>query len=131
MVKTAIAAFSMAHRGRISCGDVIRCVFDLSREEWKVYRFILSRGPLRVERVAKFLGKDRSTAYRELQKLINCGICYKEPNNLKEGGYYFLYYSMPLEELKREAEECVERTYRLLKEAIRRGFDMEDLEAEE
>lgn len=130
MARNAIAAFSMAHRGKISCGDVIRCVFDLDREEWRIYRFVLKNGPLRVERVAKFIGKDRSTAYRELQKLIRCGICYRESSNIREGGYYFLYYSMPLEELKREAEDCVDRTYRLLKDAIKRGFDESNIEAE-
>ena len=106
----------------LSCGEVIKCVLDITDEGWNIYHFIDRNGPVRVDRIGELLGKDRSTAYRELQKLCNCGICHKEPANLKEGGYYFLYHARSMEEIKRETEQCIDATYRKLKEAINDTF---------
>ena len=106
----------------ISCEEVIKCVLDISADGWNIYHFIEKEGPIRVDRVAEFLGKDRSTAYRELQKLITCGICLKEQATLKEGGYYFLYRSRSMDEIKRETERCIDVTYIQLKDAIQGNF---------
>ncbi len=117
-----VNAFTRSDIKGISCEEVIKCVLDISEEGWNIYHFLEHEGPLRVDKVGDFLGKDRSTAYRELQKLINCGICYKEPTNIKEGGYYFLYYSRPVDEIKRETERCLDATYSQLKRAIQDNF---------
>lgn len=117
-----VRAFIRNGQQGISSEEVIRCVMDISVEGWNIYHFIEREGPIRVERVAEFLGKDRSTAHRELQKLITCGICLKEPANLKEGGYYFLYRSRAIEEIKQETERCIDTTYAQLKHAIQGNF---------
>jgi predicted transcriptional regulator len=115
-------AFITENQQGISCDEVIKCVLDITGEGWNIFHFIHQNGPVRVDRIAEFLGKDRSTAYRELQKLCNCGICHKEPANLKEGGYYFLYHARPMEDIKKITERCIDATYKSLKEAINENF---------
>ena len=115
-------AFVRDNQKGVSCDEVIKCVLDITSEGWNIYHFIEKNGPVRVDRIAEFLEKDRSTAYREVQKLCNCGICHKEPANLKEGGYYFLYQARSMEEIKQETERCIDATYRQLKDAINENF---------
>jgi len=119
MNKQGMAAFTRNHGSSISCEEVIKCVLEISDEGWNIYHHIINHGPVRVEEIATFLRKDRSTAYRELQKLIDCGVCYKESNNLREGGYYYLYHSNPIDELMKETETCIDQIYTMLKEAVK------------
>lgn len=122
MTRTAINAFIKEQRAVYSCEDVVRCVLELNSEQMDIYRHIAVHGPSRVDEVAQYIGKDRSTAYRELQKLIQCGLCYKESTPMKEGGYYFLYHSRSMNDIRKETMNCIQNTYTKLMNAIRTGF---------
>ncbi len=122
MTRTAINAFIKDQKTAYSCEDVVRCVLKLNSEQMDIYRHIAVNGPKRVDEVAQYIGKDRSTAYRELQKLIQCGLCYKESTPMKEGGYFFLYHSRSMDTIRHETENCIQNTYRKLMNAIRTGF---------
>lgn len=117
-----IKAFTGTHRSEICCEDVIKRVLEISEEGWNIYHYIERHGQIRVERVAEFLAKDRSTAYRELEKLVNCGICRKERTTIKEGGYYFLYRARSISEIRDETERCIDATYEQLKQAMQKNL---------
>lgn len=122
MEGSALKAFTKSPSDGIACEDVIKCVLAISEEGWGIFHHLVKKGPTRVDDVAEYLGKDRSTAYRELHKLINCGICTKEQNSIKEGGYYFLYQSKDVEKIREETEKCIDATYDQLKQAIKSNF---------
>jgi predicted transcriptional regulator len=89
------------------CEDMLQCVFNLNPLEVKVYRLLLSEGPLMAEEVAERVEKDPSTAYRCLRSLMACRICYKEQRNRQAGGYHFLYFAEGPDEVRKKLKECL------------------------
>ena len=95
-----------------TCQDVIQCIFGLGDLDITIYRLLVEHGEMRADRMARLIRKDRSTAYRGLQRLTACGLCVKEKRYREEGGYYHIYRAVPPEAMKNQARECVERWYR-------------------
>jgi predicted transcriptional regulator len=105
-----------------SCKDIVKCVYSLNDLEVEVYKATVRRGPARADELADFIGKERSTVYRSLQKLISCGMCYRESKSLEKGGYYHVYSAIPKEELISKMEKCVEEWNKRMRESLDR-FD--------
>jgi|YelNatPaOPRAMG01_1025707.scaffolds.fasta_scaffold30468_8 predicted transcriptional regulator len=101
-----------------TCQDVIKCAFNLNDFEILVYKKLSEHGPTSANKLAQILKKERSSVYRALQKLVACGICYRETKGIERGGYYHLYTAINRKELKKKLEECVENWYLKLKEAL-------------
>ena len=91
-----------------SCTDLLRCMYNLSDMDMEVLRLLLAEGPFRAEDLAERLGKDRSTVYRSLQKLVSCQVISKETKSLERGGYYHVYATVPRDVLRERLEHCVE-----------------------
>ncbi|MFW5927998.1 MAG: helix-turn-helix domain-containing protein, partial [Thermoplasmatota archaeon] len=109
----------------INCNNVMECLYNLSDLDKKIL-FILSDGEeLRSSEIAEKINKDQSTAYRSLEKLLNCGLIYKEKQTIRNGGYYFLYSRRPISKIKEEAFECIEKWYEDMKDAVE---ELEDFE---
>jgi predicted transcriptional regulator len=82
----------------------------------EIYKSVARSGPIRADDLAEKVGKDRSTVYRALQKLMSCGMCFRETKNLEKGGYYHVYGAIPWDILKKRLEQCVQDWYsRMLK----------------
>ncbi|MFP4185798.1 MAG: helix-turn-helix domain-containing protein [Thermoplasmata archaeon] len=108
----------------IDTENVLECLYDLSDLEREILSLLSGGEELRSSDIAKKIDKDQSTAYRALEKLSECGLIYKEKQNIRNGGYYFLYSRRPLEKIKEEARETVERWHQEVIEAIE---ELEDL----
>lgn len=91
-----------------SCTDLLRCMYNLSDMDMEVLRLLLAEGPFRAEDLAERLGKDRSTVYRSLQKLVSCQVISKETKSLERGGYYHVYATVPRDVLRERLEHCIE-----------------------
>ncbi len=102
----------------IGCSTVLECLYDLADIDKKVFSFLKDGGEYRAKEVAEKMERDQSTAYRSLERLVDCGMVYKEKNNIRNGGYYFLYSARPLDLIKEEALECLEKWYERMKESI-------------
>jgi predicted transcriptional regulator len=68
---------------------------------------LVKSGPKKPDQLAKKMKKDQTTVYRSLQKLISCGICFREKKNLKRGGYYHVYTAISPEVLKKKISDCI------------------------
>jgi predicted transcriptional regulator len=101
-----------------SCQDLMRCAYNLKEFELEVYRRLSQTGPVRADDLAKILGKERSTVYRALQKLMSCGMCYRETKALERGGYYHVYAAVDRTELRKKLEHCVENWHEKMKQAL-------------
>jgi len=99
--------------------NVIECIYDLSDLDKEILSMLSGEEELRSSEIAERINKDQSTAYRSLEKLSKCGLIYKEKHNIRNGGYYFLYSARPLEKIKEEAIESVDRWYEDVVEAIK------------
>jgi predicted transcriptional regulator len=90
-----------------SCTDLLRCMYNLSDMDMEALRLLLAGGPFKAEDLAERLGRDRSTVYRSLQKMVSCQVISKETRSLERGGYYHVYAAVPREVLKERLEHCI------------------------
>ncbi|QLH74453.1 MAG: helix-turn-helix domain-containing protein [Methanomassiliicoccales archaeon] len=107
-----------------SCQDLVQCAYSLNEFEVQVYNRLLELGPMRADDLADRMGKDRSTVYRALQKMMSCGICFRETKSIERGGYYHVYRAIGKEELKVKLRACVENWYSSMQQILER-FDLE------
>jgi len=101
------------------CDEIIKKIFNLTQRDIEVYQKLRELGGARADELARCLNKERSTVYRSLQKLAECGICRKLTKTLEKGGYYHLYRCVDPSQVKRLAEECIEQWYKSMKETIK------------
>ena len=66
-----------------------------------------NNNPMTLEQVANQVNRDKSTAFRSLQKLVSLGIVMKETRTIKEGGYYHAYGAIDMESFRTETEKRV------------------------
>lgn len=105
---------------RLSCSDVVQCAYSLGEQEVRTYETLNNLGPSRVEEVAASLEREASVVYRNLQKLLSCGIVTKEKRTIAGGGYFFVYKAAPKAQVKASLNRCVDDWYRQMKAAIER-----------
>lgn len=103
----------------LSCGDVISCVFDFNDLDLNVYKKLREIGESRTDILAKKLKKERSTVYRSLQKLTNCGLCSKKTKKIAKGGYYHTYSCIDAKIVQNKLESCIDEWYLTMKEKVR------------
>jgi len=108
--------------GHATCQDLVQCAFKLNEFEVSVYRKLLEIGPNRADELAEALNKDRSTVYRSLQKLLSCGLSYRETKSLERGGYFHIYIALSKEKLRERLELCVKEWYDHMRSLLAR-FD--------
>jgi predicted transcriptional regulator len=103
-----------------TCHDLVQCAFSLGEFEVEVYYKLIDSGPLRADELASKIGKDRSTVYRALQKLMTCGMVYRETKNIDRGGYYHVYKAISKDMLRGRLEKCVEDWYSHMQDVLRK-----------
>lgn len=90
------------------CKDLVQCAFSLNEFEIEVYKSAAAHGPIRADDLADRMGRDRSTVYRALQRLLTCGMVFRETRSLDKGGYFHVYQGIDRAELRTKLERCVD-----------------------
>ena len=76
----------------LQCIDLLECAHGLKELDRTVFRLLVTADePLTVDDVADGIGRDRSTAYRSISRLLDTGFVTKEQRNYESGGYYYVY----------------------------------------
>ncbi|RQG87973.1 MarR family transcriptional regulator [Natrarchaeobius halalkaliphilus] len=77
----------------MQCEGLLECIHGLKQLDKDCYRAMVeSDGPLTIDEVAERVDRERSTAYRAIQRLLQSGFIQKEQINYDQGGYYHVYY---------------------------------------
>lgn len=105
------------------CKDIVQCAFSLNDFEVEVFRAASKHGPVRADELADGMGRDRSTVYRALQKLMSCGMVHRDTRSLEKGGYYHVYEAIDLGILRSKLEQCVDDWNRRMHDALARFED--------
>jgi predicted transcriptional regulator len=100
------------------CKDLVQCAFSLNEFEVEVFNRLTDAGAKRADDLADLMGKDRSTIYRALQKLMTCGMCFRETKSIERGGYYHVYRAISRDELKQKLERCVDDWYGKMQQVL-------------
>ena len=109
---------------RSKCDDILQCVLSLNTLEVITYKTLVKKGPMKADELGEILGKDRSTAYRCLKRLILCGLCIKETHHMERGGHYHVYTAVPPTKVKSKLKDYTDNWYQDMCEAIE-GFPYE------
>ncbi|MFC6615427.1 helix-turn-helix domain-containing protein [Halopenitus salinus] len=76
----------------MECEGLLECFHGLKQLDRECFRALVDAGePLTVDEVAEAVDRERSTAYRAVQRLLQTGFIQKEQVNYDQGGYYHVY----------------------------------------
>ena len=74
------------------CEGLLECFHGLKQLDKRVFRELVQTGtPLTIDEIAEEVDRERSTAYRSVQRLLQAGFIQKEQVNYDQGGYYHVY----------------------------------------
>ncbi|WP_336037712.1 helix-turn-helix domain-containing protein [Halobacterium yunchengense] len=76
----------------MECEGLLECFHGLKHLDKEVFRTLVATDdPLTVDEIAEAVDRERSTAYRAVQRLLKAGFIQKEQVNYDQGGYYHVY----------------------------------------
>ncbi len=79
-------------RQDMACEGLLRCFHGLTKLDEECFLALVEADePLTVDEVADAVDRERSTAYRAVQRLLQTGFVGKDQVNYDEGGYYHVY----------------------------------------
>ncbi len=79
-------------RRDMECEGLLECFHGLKQLDREVFQTLVGTGePLTVDEIADHVDRERSTAYRAVQRLLTAGFIQKEQVNYDQGGYYHVY----------------------------------------
>ena len=79
-------------RQDMECEGLLECFHGLKELDKECFRALVDAGePLTVDEIAETVDRERSTAYRAIQRLLQTGFIEKDQVNYEQGGYYHVY----------------------------------------
>jgi predicted transcriptional regulator len=76
----------------MQCEGLLECFHGLKRLDREVFQALVDgKEALTVDEIAEAVDRERSTAYRAVQRLLQAGFLQKEQVNYEQGGYYHVY----------------------------------------
>lgn len=94
-----------------NCENALRCFFDLSPLDVKVYRELIDNGQGTALEVGDRISRDRSTAYRSLSKLVASDIVVKKLLHREGGGIIHIYEAVPPDSVQTMLKDIVDKWY--------------------
>ncbi|MDT3437279.1 helix-turn-helix domain-containing protein [Haloarcula sp. 1CSR25-25] len=79
-------------RRDMECEGLLECFHGLKELDKECFRALVeAEEPLTVDELAEAVDRERSTAYRTVQRLLQTGFIEKDQINYDQGGYYHVY----------------------------------------
>jgi predicted transcriptional regulator len=76
----------------MECEGLLECFHGLKQLDRDCFEVLVNaEEPLTVDEIGDAVDRERSTAYRSVQRLLNTGFIRKEQINYEQGGYYHVY----------------------------------------
>ena len=76
----------------MKCEGLLECFHGLKQLDKDCFRALVeAEEALTVDEIAEAVERERSTAYRAVQRLLQTGFIQKEQINYDQGGYYHVY----------------------------------------
>lgn len=81
--------------------DVVKCSLGLSKADYRIFEFFLdAKDWVTTGQISGKLKFNLSTVQRSVKKLFNQGILERKQQNLKGGGYIFIYKIKSMDALR-------------------------------
>jgi predicted transcriptional regulator len=76
----------------MECEGLLECFHGLKQLDKDCFQTLVSaEESLTIDEIAERVDRERSTAYRAVQRLLSAGFIQKEQINYDQGGYYHVY----------------------------------------
>ena len=114
------APMSEQIRQDMQCESLLECFHGLKRLDKQCFRVLTqSEEPLTVDEIAEIVNRERSTAYRSIQRLLQAGFIQKEQINYDQGGYYHVYSATNPDEIANGMQRLLNDWYAKMGQLIR------------
>jgi predicted transcriptional regulator len=99
-------------RSDIECEGLLECFHGLKPLDRHCFeRLVESDEPLTVDEISEAVDRERSTAYRAVQRLLQAGLITEEQINYDQGGYYHVYPPTDPEKISGEMQRMLNDWY--------------------
>ncbi|USZ70147.1 helix-turn-helix domain-containing protein (plasmid) [Halorussus salilacus] len=96
----------------MACEGLLECFHGLKQLDKECFQALVSAPePLTVDEIADTVGKERSTAYRAVQRLLQTGFIQKEQVNYEQGGYRHVYSPTDASEITNDMQRMLNDWY--------------------
>jgi predicted transcriptional regulator len=106
-------------REDMQCEGLLECFHglkDLDRECFQA--LVEADDPVTVDELAEVVDRERSTAYRSIQRLLDTGLVCKDQINYDQGGYYHVYYPADPDEVADEMQRMLNDWYAMMGQLV-------------
>jgi predicted transcriptional regulator len=96
----------------MECEGLLECVHGLKELDKEIFRVLTEAAePLTVDEIADAVDRERSTAYRSVQRLLQSGFVQKEQVNYEQGGYYHVFRPTDPDEIADDMQRLLNDWY--------------------
>ena len=96
----------------MQCEGLLECIHGLKELDREIFVLLTEQSePLTVDEIAEQVDRERSTAYRSVQRLVESGFVRKEQVNYDHGGYYHVFYPTDPDEVADEMQRLLNDWY--------------------
>ncbi|UPV76912.1 BlaI/MecI/CopY family transcriptional regulator (plasmid) [Halorussus limi] len=108
----------------MECEGLLECFHGLKQLDRECFQALVDAGePVTVDELAEAVNRERSTAYRAVQRLLQTGFIQKEQVNYDQGGYYHVYSPTDPSQITDEMQRMLNEWYAKMGQLIQ---DFED-----
>jgi len=96
----------------MECDGLLECIHGLKALDKEIFLLLTEQSePITVDEIAETVDRERSTAYRSVQRLINSGFVQKEQVNYEQGGYYHVFRPTDPDEIADDMQRMLNDWY--------------------
>ena len=115
----------------MQCEGLLECLHGLKQLDKECFRVLVeSDEPLTIDEIAERVDRERSTAYRAIQRLLQSGFIQKEQVNYDQGGYYHVYHPTDPKQIADDMQRMLNDWYAKMGQLIQEFEDKYDQQVE-
>jgi predicted transcriptional regulator len=104
----------------MACEGLLECFHGLTQLDRRVFQeLVRAEAPLTIDEIGDAVDRERSTAYRAVQRLLQAGFIQKEQVNYDQGGYYHVYRPTDPEQVADDMQRMLNDWYAKMGQLIR------------
>lgn len=103
----------------MECEGLLECLHGLTDLDRECFEYIAETDePVSVDEIAEYVDRERTTAYRSVQRLLNAGVITKEQETYESGGYQHVYTLAELDDVSQDMQRMVNDWYAMVGQLI-------------
>ena len=120
MVYLRVLSLIQSTKKKSACSDLLSCLYGLNEIDYKIFYTLNDKEDKSLDQIASEVKRNRTTVYKNLQKLASLGLVKKEMKCIEKGGQYLVFRSLEIPELKKVLETKVRETKENLDAMLRK-----------